>query len=300
MKKFVVFMLALLFILPINNVHAQREVTISLDGKTITADAKPYIKNDRTMVPIRLISESLGYKVNWDEANRQVKVEKADKSLLITIDKKEYLLNGEKKQSDVAAEITKDRTFVPIRLIAESLGEDVGWDPDTYTVIIKSASNLDAEAKQLEDIAKGFQKNISELRSYYFENASKYTQDQQIVKLEEVKANINSLIAQIEGLNVSDKYQDSLKYLKEYAQVTKNILNNYNEALIEGNEAASKKLVDYQTQLAIKLKEFTSALEAESKGQKYQEEKDIKAYKEAGDKDSLLEDESLKNLFNKL
>ena len=186
MKKFVVFMLALLFILPINNVHAQREVTISLDGKTITADAKPYIKNDRTMVPIRLISESLGYKVNWDEANRQVKVEKADKSLLITIDKKEYLLNGEKKKSDVAAEITKDRTFVPIRLIAESLGENVSWDPNTYTVIIKTSSNLDAEAKQLEDIAKGFQKNITELRSYYFENASKYTQDQQIAKLEEV------------------------------------------------------------------------------------------------------------------
>ena len=98
MKKFVVFMLALLFILPINSVHAQREVTISLDGKTITADAKPYIKNDRTMVPIRLISESLGYKVNWDEANRQVKVEKADKSLLITIDKKELSLTAEQEK----------------------------------------------------------------------------------------------------------------------------------------------------------------------------------------------------------
>jgi hypothetical protein len=298
MRKKVVLILALLFIIQGTTVFAQRDITISLNGQKITSDVKPYIKNDRTLVPLRLISESLGYDVTWDEANRQVTVKKNDKTMIITIDKKQYLLNGEEKTSDVAAEIKNSRTFVPIRVIAESLGENVKWDPDTYTVIIESL--LDAEGQALDNIAKNFQKNIKELRSYYFENAAKYTEDQKIAKFEEIKANINSLVAQIEDLNTSEKYKDSVKFLKEYAQISKNILSYYNEALIEGDETAAKKIVDYQTQLAIKLTEFRSALEAESKGQTYEEEKDIKIYKESGDKDSLLEDETIRNLFNKI
>ncbi|MBO8164220.1 MAG: copper amine oxidase N-terminal domain-containing protein [Brevibacillus sp.] len=45
-----------------------------VDGKQITFDAKAVIKNDRTFVPLRFVSESFGATVTWDEAQRLVTI----------------------------------------------------------------------------------------------------------------------------------------------------------------------------------------------------------------------------------
>lgn len=43
------------------------ENTASVDGKSVMLDAPPYVKNDKTMIPLRFLSETLGYSVKWDE-----------------------------------------------------------------------------------------------------------------------------------------------------------------------------------------------------------------------------------------
>lgn len=52
--------------------NAQSEATI----QTITLDAAPYIKvpNNRTLVPLRFISETVGAKVSWEEGNQSITV----------------------------------------------------------------------------------------------------------------------------------------------------------------------------------------------------------------------------------
>ena len=55
-------------------------------------------------------------------------------TLILTIDKIAYTLNGTTKQGDQAPEITNSRTFVPIRLVGESFGADVNYDAATKTV----------------------------------------------------------------------------------------------------------------------------------------------------------------------
>lgn len=51
---------------------AEKPIKIILDGKEISTDVPPQIINDRTFVPIRVVSESLGINVKWDSANRTV------------------------------------------------------------------------------------------------------------------------------------------------------------------------------------------------------------------------------------
>ena len=48
------------------------EATVERDGETtsVTLDSPSYIKNSRTYVPIRFISEASGYDVFWDNAAR--------------------------------------------------------------------------------------------------------------------------------------------------------------------------------------------------------------------------------------
>lgn len=53
--------------------------------------------------------------------------------LVLTIDKKEYTINGEKKECDIAPRIENGRTLVPIYLLRE-LGLNVEWNGETKEV----------------------------------------------------------------------------------------------------------------------------------------------------------------------
>jgi hypothetical protein len=65
-----------------------------------TIDAEPYIKNDRTMVPLRFISESFGMNVDWDGDTRTVTVSDSDTSAASAISPTEIDLNSVSYYSD--------------------------------------------------------------------------------------------------------------------------------------------------------------------------------------------------------
>ena len=85
-------------------------------------DAAPYIANDRTYVPFRALGEALGAKVVWDNDARTVTYILGDTTIVMTIGDTTYTINGVEKSMDVAPEITGDRTYVPVRFVAEGLG----------------------------------------------------------------------------------------------------------------------------------------------------------------------------------
>ncbi len=45
-----------------------------VNGEAREMDVVPYMKNDRTLVPLRFIAEALGLTVEWDEVNQQVTI----------------------------------------------------------------------------------------------------------------------------------------------------------------------------------------------------------------------------------
>ncbi|QGT98839.1 hypothetical protein SYNTR_0246 [Candidatus Syntrophocurvum alkaliphilum] len=57
------------------NVDANLPVKVFVDGVELETDVPPTIINDRTMVPLRAISEGLGMKVDWLEEDRYVIIE---------------------------------------------------------------------------------------------------------------------------------------------------------------------------------------------------------------------------------
>lgn len=122
-------------------VSANSNIRLWMKGNFVKSDVAPYIQQDRTMVPLRVISENLGKKVLWDSANRSVQISDDYGSVLyLTIDKKEINDFGGGKGKriilDVAPNIKDDRTFVPLRAIAEAFGEKVDWDNDKRVVVI--------------------------------------------------------------------------------------------------------------------------------------------------------------------
>lgn len=107
-------------------------VKIDKDNDAVT----PIIENDRTLVPVRFISESLGMDVSYDDATREIKLEGRGYEVIMTADKAEYTVNGTEKTLDVPATVRNDRTLIPLRALAEAMGMYVEWDGDSRLVYV--------------------------------------------------------------------------------------------------------------------------------------------------------------------
>ncbi|MDO5041166.1 MAG: copper amine oxidase N-terminal domain-containing protein [Peptoniphilus sp.] len=299
MKKFLSAMLLLLLLFNASTTYAARDISITLNGENIQTDVEPYIKDDRTLVPIRFISEALGYDVDWDEVARKVTVKNDSKKIELTIGEKNAVINDAVVENDVAPEITGDRTFVPVRFIAENFGVKVDWDPENYVVILEREV-LDDYAQSMTELAEEFQRELALLRQYYFQDFSKYSANELFEKFEIAKSNINGIINRVESMGTDAKYEKSYEFLKEAMNIGRDMLAKYNDALLSANQDAAKQVIDLQTRLAIKISEFKSALDAESKGLQYVENQDIKSFNDADKKDGLLQDQTIQSLLDQL
>lgn len=73
MKKWVVI-LAVCLVFVTGTAWAYNSITIVVNGKTVASDVSPFIKDGRTMVPLRVVSESLGADVEWDSDTQTVNI----------------------------------------------------------------------------------------------------------------------------------------------------------------------------------------------------------------------------------
>lgn len=104
------------------------------------AAVAPYISADRTMVPLRFVSEKFGAAVQWDASSRTVTITLGGTVVVMTIGQTSYTVNGAEKQLDAAPEISHDRTMVPLRFVAEALGMDVNWYGASRIAVVSDAS----------------------------------------------------------------------------------------------------------------------------------------------------------------
>lgn len=112
----------------------------SVFGELKENDVEPIIRNDRTMLPARFVAENLGASVAWYGDERMVTVISETVEIKLVIDSDVAIVNGVEEKLDSPAFIENDRTYTPVRFIAEKLGATVDWDGSTRMVtIVKNA-----------------------------------------------------------------------------------------------------------------------------------------------------------------
>jgi N-acetylmuramoyl-L-alanine amidase len=141
MKKWsatVIFFL-LLCLFPVM-AHADRGPSIVLDGVTIDQKVGAPAENigKTVMVPIRIVSENLGYDVKWEQATQTVHVQRGNSSIEMTAGKDAATINGNVVNLDAPPLIKQGTTLVPLRFVGEGMGLQVGWDNGTKTVSLFS------------------------------------------------------------------------------------------------------------------------------------------------------------------
>ena len=127
----------------------------------ISTDTVPVIVQSRTLLPIRAIIEAIGGQIAWDAESRLVTIDVNGQNIKLSMANPVYvehlvysgesggmvslglyegnktiMVNGQPDKNDVPAMIINERTFMPLRFIAENAGCKVDWYDEKKQVII--------------------------------------------------------------------------------------------------------------------------------------------------------------------
>ncbi len=198
MKKilYLAILFALIFINPIyassnfnvtinNSIFKVKSAGVEINGEKLNTEFKPYIKNGRTFVPIREITEKLGANVNWDNKNKSITIKNDSKIIKMQIDSSTVFVNDKKMSvdKDQVPKLTsyktprsETKTMVPLRFISETFGYDVDWDNDKVVATISTikSANLSEEKKSnIQKVSSNKNTNNSNNSLFYQSNQEK-------------------------------------------------------------------------------------------------------------------------------
>lgn len=112
------------------------EILIRYNNKRMELEAVPMLVNNRTLIPVRDVTENFGFDVEWDGSVQSITLTKDDKIIVMHIDKRQVTVDGKAMELDVAPGLISNKTYIPLRFISEVLGMDITWDGELRTVII--------------------------------------------------------------------------------------------------------------------------------------------------------------------
>lgn len=164
-----------------------KEAGVLINEESLKTEFFPYIKEGRTFVPIREITEKLGADVKWDGKDESIKITLNGDVINMQIDNPNVTVNDkeialDKAQAPQLALYNKPRketkTMVPLRFISETFGYNVDWNNDKVraeisTVSAKSIFEDNKAKKELNNNSKN--KKTSNKNTGSKENTSKKT-----------------------------------------------------------------------------------------------------------------------------
>ncbi|MCX7745830.1 MAG: stalk domain-containing protein [Clostridia bacterium] len=84
-------------------------------------DIKPVIRNGRTLLPIRFVSEKLGAKVSWNGDSGTAVISLGAKTAVLKPGENKMTVNSKQMVLDVPAQVINNRIFIPLRRLVEDV-----------------------------------------------------------------------------------------------------------------------------------------------------------------------------------
>jgi hypothetical protein len=119
--------------------------TMTVDGKKAAIDPSgkvaPVIQNGRTLVPVRVLIETLGGTAGWNAVTHKVTVKLGSRMVQLWTGKSTAAVNGKQVAIDAADKrvvpvIIEGRTLLPLRFLSENLGLGVVWNAVARSVTL--------------------------------------------------------------------------------------------------------------------------------------------------------------------
>lgn len=112
-----------------------------------TADVAPFIKDNKTFLPLRYVGHAINVDVSYNNKTRLATFKKNGETLEINIDTKQATKNGKPYKMEVTPLLKNDRLVAPVSVIGKAFNKtvsnindkkntDIIWNPETQEVVI--------------------------------------------------------------------------------------------------------------------------------------------------------------------
>lgn len=295
---------------------------LEIDKKEIESTAKPINYQNRVLVPVRTISENLGFTVDWEQETQKVIItngEGKDYKLELGIKDEKILLNEKEIKTDVYPKLVvfgKDetRTMVPIRLVAEAFNQEVNWNQEKQTVEIThkkeaKAYKQDAKTKKEKEPVKE-QNKEKETKPETKEKESLVEVDGNIVKIKNIKGkykistldNPTRFVIDVEDAKIKEEVK---KYTNTISGITEIRVANNEKGLrvvVDAGNIAKEnftfEVMELENNLAIYIKDLRQEKNFESIFEEKEKEFEKNTQKESSKPDTVPDTSELESIIN--
>ena len=206
-RKMLVILLGMLVVIPSVSVMAQESVNITINNENVVFEGvAPFIdNNNRTLVPIRFISEELGARVEWDQTSKTVTIMKDNTKALLTVGEKTMIVSGKTKTMDTSPTMKDGRLFVPVKYIGELLNVEVEWLSKENTVAITPGITGEAVVAKVNDLTLTAQEILGQLEYEMMMIQYQYQYNDSFFETEEAKEYMKGRKEELVDYMIKDK-----------------------------------------------------------------------------------------------
>ncbi len=111
-------------------------LAVTVNDKPLTVSA--IVERGRVLLPMRATFAALGVSISYDGDHRLIMARSATHDLLLPLDERSAIVDGKAVTLDVPARVVANRTYVPLRFVAQAMGASVGYDSRAQLVSIAS------------------------------------------------------------------------------------------------------------------------------------------------------------------
>lgn len=125
MKKAIMFFVTLLALPTL-------ALTVTVDGRKLATE--PMMSGGRVLVPLRAVFQALDAQVDYRDST--ITATREGQTVQLKPNQSVARVNGQVVELDAPARLVGGTTYVPLRFVAQALGEKVSWEGASKTVVI--------------------------------------------------------------------------------------------------------------------------------------------------------------------
>lgn len=138
MKNRIAILLTFMLVFPIVTAAAELlQPSIYVNGAKLSLNQQIQIAEDHALVPLRALSEALGFTVSWDDPI--ITIQKDSTEIVMTMNSVQAVINGQEITCPKApSELAWGVTYVPVRFLGEALGYHVSFSEENKRIDLTS------------------------------------------------------------------------------------------------------------------------------------------------------------------
>lgn len=172
-RMLAVVMTVLLCFTLLVNVSANDAGSIVVNGSVVELTRNPVVIDGKKMIPIRSVAEAMQCEVSWDSETQSTLISNGQVSVSLRMDHVDMKVvrNGVEStvMMDIPPILIDNSTYLPLRVVVETLGGSVYWDSDSDVTYVE----YPAQEEQHTEYA-GSAHN-PDAHTFYFQNEARFS-----------------------------------------------------------------------------------------------------------------------------